>query len=226
VTDLIEEIKSRGYWRVEIRPTHFIPDRLTEISTLFPLVERLSVRFRGWDYPHIDQRSAPHIDQDWVGQEFSWAHYREIWRLYQSAKFLHFFGLSEDWRDTSGVWPAPPDWRPGQTLYATSALQTYTEVYEFAARLSMAIPGDDAFYVSARLANLQGRSLSADQDTLFFAHEYTAQIPQFEWARELDRGDLVANPRELAAEAARELLARFGWDVSVGFLRDRQLVRA
>lgn len=177
MTDILEEIKSRGYWRIEIRPMRFIPDRLNEIGAVFPLVERLSVRFRGWDYPHIDQRSRPHIDQDWVGQQFAWAHYREIWRMYQSAKFVHFFGLSEDWRDTSQLWPAPPGWRPGQVLYAMSALQTYTEVYEFAARLSLAVPGDDGFSVATRLANIQGRSLSADQNTLLFAHEYVSQIP-------------------------------------------------
>jgi hypothetical protein len=225
VTDILEEIKSRGYWRIEIRPMRFIPDRVKDIGDLFPLVERLSVRFRGWDYPHIDQRTGPHIDRDWVGQQFAWAHYREIWRLYQSAKFVHFVGLSEDWRDASQLWPAPPGWRHGQLLYAISALQTYTEVYEFAARLSLAVPGDDALYVATRLANIHGRALTADQDTLFLAREYVSQIPQFGWDRELERGDLVARPRDLAAEAAKELFARFGWDVTVEFLRSQQLVR-
>jgi hypothetical protein len=225
MSDLLEQIRTRGYWRVEIRPTRFIADRLPEITSLFPLVERLSVRFRGWDYPHIDQRNRPHIDQDWVGQDFAWAHYREIWRLYQSAKFLHLFGLSEDWRDASELWPAPPGWEAGQNLYAMSALQTYTEVYEFAARLSLAIPGDDPFYVGTRLANLRGRSLAGDQSTLFWADHYVAQISQFEWNRELERGEMVARSRDLAAEAAKELLARFGWEVSVAFLRNQQLVR-
>ena len=60
---------------------------------------------------------------------------------------------------------------------------------------------------------------------MFFTGQYVAQIPQFEWNRELNRGDLVARPRDLAAEAAQQLLARFGWDVSVEFLRTQQLVR-
>ena len=109
---LLDLIKSRGHWRVEIRPTRFVPNRVERIAELYPLVERLSVRFRGWDYPHMDSRNGPHIDKDWVGQEFAWAHYKEIWRLYQSGKFIHVFALSEDWRDESDVWPAPPGWNP------------------------------------------------------------------------------------------------------------------
>jgi hypothetical protein len=156
---LLDRIKEGGYWRVEIRPTRFVPDRLADIAELYPLVEKLSVRFRGWDYPHVDPRNPPRIDRDWVGQEFAWAHYKEVWRLYQSGKFIHVFGLSEDWRDESEVWPAPPGWHHGKTLHALSAVQTYTEIYEFAARLTLNLPGDDAFHVAITLENLSGRTL-------------------------------------------------------------------
>ncbi len=78
---LLEKIKSRGHWRVVIRPGRFVEKRIQEISTLYPIIEKTSVNLRGWDFPHVDTHPNPKIDVDWVGQESEWEQFLEIWRF-------------------------------------------------------------------------------------------------------------------------------------------------
>ena len=56
---VLDKIRTRGYWRVLIRPTQFDENHIADYSDLFPIVEKNSVQLRGWDYPHIDHRSQP-----------------------------------------------------------------------------------------------------------------------------------------------------------------------
>src|SRR6185369_6386598 len=53
---IADKIKSRGCWRVTIRPTEYLPNRIASISDLNPLAQRLAVGIRewGWDFPYVD----------------------------------------------------------------------------------------------------------------------------------------------------------------------------
>src|SRR5208337_3130253 len=64
---VLERIRLRGHWRVALRPGSFQRDRIADRSDLFRIVERNSVRLRGWDYPHIDYQNQPQIGVDRVG---------------------------------------------------------------------------------------------------------------------------------------------------------------
>lgn len=54
MTGLLRKIGSRGYWHVIIRPSKYKKKRIEDISALFPLLEKLKVRWRGWDFPHLN----------------------------------------------------------------------------------------------------------------------------------------------------------------------------
>lgn len=218
---LLSKIRSRGYWQVVIRPTRFEEKRL-EIPQLFSLVEKHSVHLRGWDYPHVDHRTQPRVDLEWVGQEFEWEHYLEVWRMYQSGQFAHFFGVREDWRDQSRLWPAPHGWRHGSELYAISTLFEYTEILEFAARLALDIDGDDIFHIAITLNGLQGRRLADDRKFVLGLQQYTTDIDKFPYRIEKPRTAIVATARELALQPALELFQHFGWDPSLDLLREEQ----
>ena len=58
-TTVLNKIRSRGYWRVVIRPTTFQEHRVPRYADLFPIIEKNSVQLRGWDYPHIDRSQPP-----------------------------------------------------------------------------------------------------------------------------------------------------------------------
>ena len=71
--------------------------------------------------------------------------------------------------------------------------------------------------------NLEGRVLRNDQrnvDPHVFAKR--AQVNEWLWKRELTRAELAGATRELAATAAADLFARFGFEVAVEEVREAQ----
>jgi hypothetical protein len=219
---LLDKIRNRGYWRVIIRPATFIEKRIPNISALYPLVEKKSVRLRGWDYPHVDSRIPPHTDVDWVGQEFEWDYHLELWRLYQSGQFVHIFGMVQDWRDQSKFWPAGRGWRSGAILDPKDTVYYFTEIIEFATRLSLTEAGDDQMHIEIETHGLQDRILQYFNDHGQFSQPYRASVSSFPYPLDLSRTDLIAEPKKLALDAALELFRRFGWDPSRELLRALQ----
>src|SRR5262245_60110812 len=130
VQTVLGKIRTRGYWRVVIRPSRFEEHHIPNHSELFPIVEKNSVRLRGWDYPHVDRQSEPLRGADWVGQDFDWQDEIEVCRLYMSGQFVHFFTIWGDWKDHSTVWPAEPGWKPGSCLYYVPTVYSFLEIFE------------------------------------------------------------------------------------------------
>lgn len=219
MSELLKKIKSRGYWRVIIRPTTFDEKHVANISHLYPIVERCSVQFRGWDYPHLDTRKPPCIDTDWVGQEFEWEEFLEIWRLHQSGQFVHIFGMDEDWRDQS-KWPQTQHFHPsrpsqsGASLGMGNALFHFAEIFEFAARLALTEAGDQSMHVEITVNGLQGRVLYNDTGGGFPFRGPKATLSSLPYAIDVSQAELIADPRWLALEPAAELYRRFGEEFS------------
>lgn len=224
MSELTDLIKERGHWQVVIRPERHVGRRVDEIQVLFPLVESAAVEIRGWDFPHIDRTSQPHIDVDWVGQESAWQHHLEAWRLYMSGQFLDLAGFPSDWRDRSTVWPGGDDWEPGRHLVVGEAVYKLTEIAEFAARLALTEVGDTPMRVSVCPTGLMGRELIIlDPLKVPLMHSYTAHIERLPMTRIIDSEELVGHAAEIAISMARELFARFGWNPSeetlLGFMK-------
>ncbi len=215
---ILDKIRTRGFWRVVVRPTIFEGNRIPDHADLFPIVEKNSVRLRGWDYPHIDYRSHPLRGLDWVGQEFDDQDEIEVWRLYMSGQFVHFFALWGDWRDHSTVWPEEPGWKPGRLVLYIPTLYSLVEIFEFAARLALSPAGAASMRVEIELENLKGRRLVSTDVMVPLSGEYITQMPGWNYRWEGSQADLIARPRELAAVAARDLFARFGLDLSLDIL--------
>lgn len=222
---LADVIKSRGYWQVVIRPTTFIENRVKSFEALYSIVQRTSVQLRGWDFPHIDREQQPIREQDWIGQEFAWEHFREIWRLYQSGQFAHISAFPYDWRDLSSWWPVDEGWEWGRTFSIADALFRFTEIYEFAARLALSDAGDDQMEIQIALGNLTNRTLDLDfpRRVGFFRPKiYTADTAFETRPSVYARDALIGQARELALTSASELFMRFGWEPSIDQLRDLQ----
>lgn len=223
MSELLEAIRSRGYWHVLVRPTAFVEKRIPDISALYPIAENARVQLRGWDFPHLDRRNPPVIQLDWVGQETHWEHHLETWRLYQSGQFVDMCAFWDDWRDRSGWWPPDKGWRPGQRLGIGETLFRYTEIFEFAARLSMTPAGDESMHIEIALRNLSSRVLFVDAPSRAPTHwEPKATINEFPFVLDLARTELVSSPRDQALGGAIELFKRFGWEGSFEVLRGWQ----
>ena len=223
MSEVLEEIKSRGYWRVAIHPGTFTEKRVANISDLYPILQKTSVQLRGWGFPHLDSKENVQIDSDWIGQESKWHQYLEFWRFYQSGQFIVFLGFDEDWRDNSEVWPAPKGWEPGLTLSAENTIFQLAEIFEFAARLALTEAGDELMHVEILVNGLGGRALRVNPEKrMSLPLKMKASIKELPYKVDVSRTQLITEPRDLALKPALELFRHFGWDPSLEILRDVQ----
>ena len=227
MSDLLERIRSRGYWRVVIRPGSFDEKRVSNISALYPLLQKISVQLRGWDFPHLDTHSKLHGDIDWIGQESEWCQYLEVWRFYQSGQFVGFRAMEEDWLNQLenhplfDNWPLPKGWKPGSLLGVENVVFQYAEIFELAARLSLTEAGDEQMHLEIGLRGLTDRTLQVENRRVPL-REKKASIAEFPYKIDLSRTQLITEPRDLALKSALELFRRFGWDPGLEVLRDIQ----
>lgn len=218
-TTVLNKIRSRGYWRVEIRPTEFQADRIPQRADLFPIVEKNSVRLRGWDYPHIDRTQQPYRGNDWVGQEYNREDELEVWRIYQSGLFTHFFTIAGDWRDRSEVfWPAETGWKWGQEVYYLTTIYSLVEIFEFASRLALSPAGASGMRIEIDMEKLAGRRVATTDARIAMKGEYTTRASEWTHRWEGPQTDLIARPRELAALAAQDFFELFGLNLSTRVL--------
>ena len=221
MSTLLDKIRSRGYWRVLVRPNGFAETRVENISALKPILQRSSVRLRGWDFPHVDFRCKTYIDSDSIVQEFEWYQYHEFWRLFQSGQFIYYGGFGLDWAERatelSGAGPSK------RILSVPDAIFRFTEVFEFAARMALTEAGHDQMHIEVKAGGLKGRSLWIDPARYVdFSVARIAQIDEVPYEVDVSSPELMAKSRELALAAAQELFKRFDWNANLEVLRDMQ----
>src|SRR3989442_1688113 len=95
--ELDQTVRSRGFWRVVIRPSRFVAER-APLRDLETIVRDSIVQLRGWDYPHFPREGVTRGDDFILAlTEAGWLAHLEVWRLYQSGQFIHLFAMREDW---------------------------------------------------------------------------------------------------------------------------------
>jgi hypothetical protein len=223
MSELLEKIRSRGHWRVVIRPGTFNKERVPNIAALYPILQKTSVQLRGWDFPHLDTQTKLHIDKDWIGQEIDWQQYLELWRFYQSGQFVHFSAMAEDWfHEFFG--PLEPGYdQPGLLLSVERTVFRFTEIFEFASRLALTEAGDAQMHLEIGLVGINNRCLWVNaQRRMPFDSDYKASIRELPYQVNVSHIELISAASELALRPAVELFQRFGWDPSLEMLRDIQ----
>ena len=227
---MVDTIRSLPHWRIEIRPVVYEPNAIRDIDECLRIIERAKVRFRGWDYPHLprDRAYLAFADRSicaWV----DFAGHKEFWTFFQSAQFIHLFGLKEalasNWNSQLRIQyeglVRDIDEVPG-FVHIGNCLWTVTEVFEFAARLCEQAVYQDRMEVGIALKGIQGFALTTDPTRAWYNH-YAASEAAIQGAWPLTVPDLVANRRERAVEATAWLFKRFGWlEPNLSALRDQQ----
>jgi hypothetical protein len=207
---LESRIKKRGFWRIRIRPVDFDAARFPELSSLKKVVNELAIDAGNLSFPTVG--SEPFlIGNDWIGQELDVWEYCQSWRLYQSGQLILYEGFIDDWLDRSFIGGTTKDWKPLAELSVSDALYTYWLAFEFAARLALAIEGDDELNIAIHAFGLGNRT--------GLRQPHVASINDFSVVKRLSRGALIAAPVDHAIGGARELFARFNWDVNGELLR-------
>lgn len=216
--DLLEKIKSRGFWRISFQPIVAI-QKFSSLSECKEIVEKNAVKQRGWDYPAI-----PRGSRDYMGIEpaenyycgwTDWMNYKEFWRMYQSGQFLHYLALGEDWFGED-------EWhkelaqkiKPMSSLNIIgSVVYQITEIFEFLSRLTNSGMYDEGVYVSISLNNTKNRELwISDPMRASFLRPYKTVAAKIEFTKKYSREQINESPKNNALEAMRYFFERFGWE--------------
>ncbi len=212
---LLEEIRSRGYWDIRIRPVTFKQERVP-LSQLRPLLIRASLNYRAWEFPYITPR-LPETGLDWIGLENQKEYGLQAWRFFQSGQFAAAVGFLDDWEDKL-TYPVRQDWEPGVRLSILDVIYRLTEIFGLASRLATSdvYRDEHSLVVDVTLYKLQHRTLhdSGAWRLITPVSGYFTASPKLPYTVTLAKEDVIARPRELALEAARYIFERFGWDPS------------
>lgn len=209
--ELIDKIKSKGYWRIEIRPTKFEKLRIQTLGEAQKLVQSCVVSLRGWDYPHWNQETVQNME-DWVESWVDWQEFIEYWRFYRSGQFIHLFGLHEDYMDIEKVLPTRSPPRTKRTGYLSFVSTTYqvTEIFEFAARLANKDILRPSAFISVGLYNMKDHELASfsSRRMLHDGYVYPASSP-IVIEKEIPQQELVSRPDEFALGFVVDIFERF-----------------
>lgn len=210
--EVVEKIKSRGYWRINFQPIIYVKEKIG-LEECLSVVKRNKVSLRGWEYPFVAQRTGSDMSlipcnnyyEGWV----SWYGYNEYWRMYQSGQFIHYVGLYEDWM---GEENDKENIKPGEVIGITGSITYHiTEVFEFLSRLVIDKIYEDGVIVSISLNNSKGRKLEVmDPTKARLISEYKAGS-DVKFEKRYTRDELITNSKELALDAIIYICNRFGW---------------
>ncbi|MDP8206530.1 MAG: hypothetical protein P9L92_07720 [Candidatus Electryonea clarkiae] len=222
--EVLNKIKSRGYWKVIIRPSKFIEERISDINDCRTIVRDNNVLLRGWDYPHYDTNSDPICGLDYVEQFTDWEHHIEGWRFYQSGQFTHYKAISEDWGEENSLLKSNSDIPPNEYLSIIDTVYLITEICEFASRLASKSVLGDSCQIHITLSNTKNRKLFFYDRSRYLSRTYQTILKEIPYSISPSTTELISRSNEIALEHIVWLFKRFNWkSVVPGIFKEDQI---
>ncbi len=214
--ELLNEIQSRGYWRVEMRSSEYQEKRLPNRAAMQELLSNATVSLRGWPYPYFVAEETAYNGK-WLEGQVNSSHYKEYWRLYESGQWVHYLALSRAWitreKLFEGRSPLPPQ-HSGYLHVRGDILYDLTEIFRFAVGLAQSGVLDPAAFLSIQLHNTHDYMLYESFERPFFlGQEFvnTSERP-IEQQHNIPISQLSADiADQIALEAAIKVFEVFGW---------------
>jgi|GEM_PF-2057201 len=213
---LLDRIKAGSRWRVRITPKRGTEPEI-RLSEAQEIVSSRRISIRGWDFPHISNRSDEcggferhnHYLENWT----DWSTRQEFWRFYKSGQFVFMERLEEQDRPI-----------PNVAFYVdmVGAIYSITEFFLFANRVA----GHKYFQARCDLEIMY----AAPEPTHLLAGR--GRIPFFE-TRRFDGTEIKIKKsishtneefggRKMAAEALLEFFDHFGWNPDISQIDTEQ----
>jgi hypothetical protein len=211
MSEVLSKIKTRGYWEVLIRPAKFVENRIESLGRCKEIIRDLSVRWKGWYYPHYSFKNPPTNGIDYIEQSLDFQQYLEFWRYYQSGQFIHFFGMVEDWQDQVTEW-SKTNLKPFEALDVIDALYTFTEIYEFMSRLAAKELLGDSCKISITLHRTKNRQLIMLDRKRHFSGLYKSELEPIPREISISTAELMAKSAELSLDHTIWVFEKFNWD--------------
>lgn len=226
MSEIIEKIKSRGYWKVIFRPLIY-EERLFPLLRCRDIVEKNAIQLRGWDYPHFPRRRGEDTGlepgnnyyQGWI----DWRSHKELWRMYQSGQFIHYRGLWEDWDDEDS-WIAQGNKMPKMlNLGVAHTVYQITEIFEFLLGLVMEGIYKGGVKVLISLFNTRHRKLWLEnRQRVPFMVERITGADYIDFKNEYNEKEIVDSSSELAVKTILHIFQRFEWIPSKDLIKKDQ----
>jgi hypothetical protein len=214
--ETLTEIKSRGHWRINCRPTVY-PNEKLSLTDAELYVRSHQVSLRGWNYPFAPHRNDEEQGLlpagDFCHAFVNWQNHKEYWRMYRSSQFLHFLALREDWFAVSlNATRQVREIQPGRVIGVVGLIYQITEIFEFFARLCRAQLYRGSVQIFIELNNTKGRELWLDDPRRVpFLETKKTDAQTIKIERNLEHTELANNSADIALKAIVEILDNFGW---------------
>jgi hypothetical protein len=211
--DLIETIKTRGFFKVIVHPSVFNPALFSKLGDCIQIVRDLKVDLRGWDFPHYDFQEKPKTGQDYVEQSVNWSGFKEIWRYYQSGQFISLKALWEDWRseEQAGLFSNPIKLEPMKSIDFVNFMYSIAEFLLFTSRLSNAGHLSESFVLSISLNNTKDRQLISLDGRAWLFNMYKCSEDKLEYSNSIKSSNVISNLEGLIVDIIFYFFDRFGW---------------
>lgn len=212
---ILEKLKSRGYFRIELRPTKFTKDTFT-LTECKEIIEKNQVRLRGWYFPHIGKTNGDfyNADDHIVGFVDTSRHY-DIFKMFRSGQFVYYLNFWEDWIQHE-PYGYNVEFREGvirpNVKEVIMTLYTITEIFLFASRLASSNFPDKTMHVSIELKNCENRALILDQFGRSLHDTYTCKIPEFKIEKDIPLENIMTDYASLALDTTFKIFEQFNWD--------------
>jgi hypothetical protein len=214
--ELLAEIKSRGYWRVEMHSTEYQDERLPTRRAMQDMLNSATVSLRGWPYPYFRAEETTYNGK-WLEGQISarWGH-KEYWQLHDSGQWIHYLGLSGAWIPPEELFkgrsPLPVK-RPGYLHIRGDVLFTLTEILRFAVGLAQGGVLDPTAFLVIQLYNTHDYVLYENFNRPWFLmHEYVNPSDRpIEQQRSVSVGQLSAVADQMALQTAIKVFEIFSW---------------
>jgi len=221
--ELLTEIKSRGYWRIEVHSTEYRDKRVSNRGAMHDLLSSATVSLRGWPYPYFRAEETAYNGK-WLEGQVKGSYHKEYWRLYESGQWLHYLGLAGAWitreRLFEGRSPLPPP-HPGYLHVRGDVLYTLTEILHFAVGLAQGGVFNTNVFLSIQLHNTCEYMLFESFERPFFlVNKYVNKSDRpIELQETVPVGQLSSVADQIALEMAIKVFSVFGWVPSEAGIR-------
>jgi len=210
--ELLEKIKSKGYWEILIRPLQ-LQNRFSKMEAQ-SILKELSVKHFGWIFPVVSSNNEEcFLGQNYVEGVFDNSGGAEVWRLYQTGQFIYYRTFVEDWQ--SGPWYTGfESRRKEETLSKVKGINILvneiTMIFDLASRFLNSEKFGNQLKIKIILRDVLNRTLATDNPMAMLYGDYTCRIPDISWEKIYSKEDLDNFPG-CAMEMLMEATSLFNW---------------
>lgn len=215
---VIKDIKSKGYWEVNIHPIKYASNIIESRQSAKELISKNSTELGGWDYPHINlSENLPYFVKNGVEQVSCWEKHIELWRVTLSGNFFQLLALVEDRTDLNNyknMWQQEDGLKGEKFMGVLRTLYTFTKIFEFSRRLSNEPAFESGLDINIKLYDMENRQLFVDSyDRLPFSFPRVYRDSgDWQWNKKQEAPLSAEKVEDLVLESSKDLFEMFSWE--------------